>query len=210
MRWLISVVLMLAAISGCGGEELTPAAEREGDAEGFIEWRLGHPLDCSLLGTGKTGRVWHCSGSGLDECWTTKILGSGTHINHAERSEGGDLLKSCPVVLPDEFELPEGTSSDPAAEDLYAIEFGHEPDGDELEFKRIVFLLDRMQEECPANTRTELADYTANVMLQLEDAGVEAKPIEILEDVRESSTLREFAACLDLFTFYTLLRRDQG
>lgn len=75
---------------------------------------------------------------------------------------------------------------------------------------RAAYLLDRMEEECPANTRRQLADYTANVILQLEDAGVSAEPIEILSDVRESSTLQAVDDCLDLFALYTILRKEQG
>jgi hypothetical protein len=67
-----------------------------------------------------------------------------------------------------------------------------------------------MQADCPANTRTELADFTANSMLQLEAAGVQAAPTEILSDVRESSSLQAFDNCLDVFASYVLLKRDMG
>lgn len=95
-------------------------------------------------------------------------------------------------------------------ENLAIIELGHRPDSDSSILLRITYLLDRMQEECPTSTRTQLADYTANVMLELEKVGVEAQPREILTDVRQSSSLRAFKDCLDLFTFYTILRKEQG
>ena len=95
-------------------------------------------------------------------------------------------------------------------DDLATIQLGHRPDADDSTLLRITYLLDRMQEECPANTRRQLADFTANVMRQLEAVGVAATPKEILTDVRESSSLQEFDDCLDLFALYTILRKEQG
>ena len=67
-----------------------------------------------------------------------------------------------------------------------------------------------MEAECPANTRTQLADFTANSMLQLEKVGIDATPTEIITDVRESSSLGVMDDCLDVFALYVLLRQDQG
>jgi hypothetical protein len=67
-----------------------------------------------------------------------------------------------------------------------------------------------MQADCPANTRTQLADFTANSLLQLEEVGIDATPTEILADVRESSSLGVSDDCLDVFALYVLLRKDQG
>jgi hypothetical protein len=38
------------------------------------------------------------------------------------------------------------------------IQTGHRPDSDDSTLLRITYLLDRMQEECPADTRSRLAD----------------------------------------------------
>ena len=70
-------------------------------------------------------------------------------------------------------------------------------------------LLDQMQGDCPANTRTQLADFTANSMVELKSAGVEATPTEILSDVRESSSL-QVSDCLQLFAAYVLIKKDTG
>ena len=66
-----------------------------------------------------------------------------------------------------------------------------------------------MQGDCPANTRTQLADFTANSLLELKAAGVGATPTEILSDVRESSSLG-VSDCLQLVVAYVLLKKDMG
>ena len=71
-------------------------------------------------------------------------------------------------------------------------------------------MLTAMQQDCPGNTRRQLADFTANTLVQLEDAGVDASPSEILADVRQSSSLEATNNCLDLFALYAILRREQG
>jgi hypothetical protein len=70
-------------------------------------------------------------------------------------------------------------------------------------------LLDRMENECPTNDRTQLSDFTANVMVELDKVGVDATPTEILEHVRQSSSLRQIDDCLGLFATYAILRREQ-
>ncbi len=101
-------------------------------------------------------------------------------------------------------------SSSQADEDLATIELGHPPDRDDSTLLRITNLLNNMQADCPANTRTQLADFTANSLLRLEKAGIDATPTEILTDVRESSSLGVSDDCLDVFALYVLLRQDEG
>lgn len=211
--------LLVAIAVGCGGESVDNS--ELGMAQRFIHSQVGYEISCTSVGARGDRHVWRCEGGGIEECWTTRKLG-GTSVNWGRRSRSEDLLKGCPPPQPpppEEWEdtsPAESTESAPddsdysPEEDLAAIELGHRPDADELELKRIAYLLDQMEIECPANTRRQLADFTANVILQLEDAGVEAGPIEILSDVRESSSLREFDDCLDLFALYTILRKEQG
>ena len=108
-----------------------------------------------------------------------------------------------------------GTSTDSAPttttpeENLAIIQIGHKPDSDDSTLLRITYLLDRMEEECPANTRTQLSDLTAGSQIELKKAGVKATPIES-HHVRQSSSLRQADDCSDLFVAYVLLKSDTG
>lgn len=92
---------------------------------------------------------------------------------------------------------------------LTIIEQGHQDDSTRT-YRRIATLLDLTQSDCPDDSREHLADMTANVIMQLDEAGVSASPIEILEAVRESSSLRMYTSCGDYFGMYLALRRDVG
>ena len=46
--------------------------------------------------------------------------------------------------------------------DLATIELGSRPSSDDSTLQLISSLLDQMESDCPSNTRTELADFTAN------------------------------------------------
>jgi len=89
------------------------------------------------------------------------------------------LLKGCPPppqpeettpieTGPPSTETSEVEPRDDSAyapeEDLAAIELGYRSDADNAKLRRIAYLLDRMEQECPTNTRRQLADFTANVV----------------------------------------------
>jgi hypothetical protein len=223
MRTLVHLLLAssasLAVFVGCG----TDNSERA-KAERFIQrTQTGYEISCTEIGARGDRDVWRCDGGLIAECWSTRKIGGDT-VNWARPSRGKDLLKGCPPPQPDETtpieteptptetseSAPDDTSAYAPEEDLAAIELGYRPDADNSTLRRLTYLLDRMEEECPANTRRQLADYTANTILQLKDVGVTAEPIEVLSDVRESSTLQAVDNCLDLFALYTILRKEQG
>lgn len=102
-----------------------------------------------------------------------------------------------------------GTVSEPYTPDLAGIQLGYRPDADNATLKRLASQLDIMEADCPSNTRRNFADYTANVLLQLEDSGIKAKPTEILGDVMQSADLGTTSDCLDLFAAYVILRRHE-
>lgn len=92
---------------------------------------------------------------------------------------------------------------------LTIIELGHRDDGSRTH-RRIATLLDLTQADCPNDSREQLADMTANTITLLDEAGVKAAPVEILEDIRESSSLRISPSCVNYFAMYAALRRDVG
>jgi hypothetical protein len=196
-----------------GGEEAFDPTSRE-QAEEAISDYAGYDTVCqsAVLYTSSSERrstsLWKCTTvGGATSCCETRNVPGGENVGSAECPRSREPSPGATAESP----LPTPSPSDSsAAADLAAVELGFRPDSDDPTLLRIARELSAMAADCPSNTERELADYTANTLLQLEDAGLSPTPSEILADVRQSTSLREFSDCLDVFVLYATLRKGGG
>jgi hypothetical protein len=206
---LAGLVFTLAACGGGGDDSPEPLTQAK--AQNLIAQDAGHAVLCveevdvSKLDLFDDLQVWKCQNKGKTECWGTRIDEfDGPYV------EGRDiaaLVPGCPEYDPSEAA---GTADESGAaspeEDLAAIQLGRRPSSDDSTLRQISSLLDTMQADCPKNTRRQLADFTANTILLLEDKGISANPAEVLSDVAQSTDLGAISDCRDVFALYVTTR----
>lgn len=87
--------LVFGVIAGCGGSNPKNPAER------YVARNAGYDVSCDAVGRKGDHQVWRCVGGDRDECWSLKVLGSGSTLNWGHRSRDRDVLKGCPPPTPE-------------------------------------------------------------------------------------------------------------
>lgn len=220
----ISLLGVLAAtlLAGCG--DASPDGASTAEAEKVISQRAGHTVTyepVSLIRSereilqpegGAREEVWKCKSDRGVHCWATAYSAEGLYVSNPQV---GELVLRCPEYSASPAATPEAepasatddTSAYTPEEDLAAIELGYRPSSDNSTLQQIAGILDNIEADCPANTRRQLADFTANTIQVLDDAGISATPTQVLVDVQQSSSLGAFRDCLDVFALYAQLRK---
>jgi len=216
--------LAVVSLVGCGEDSARRLAKEE--AEGLVGRESGAKVvSCGAIDDvevgnpplGKDRQVWRCVlGQVNEECWETGFAKDGTpfalgpDVSHAV--EGIAICPEFEAAPPPPPEDLPYVNTDPYGPegDLAKIELGYRASADNGILKVIGEMLSEMKEDCPGNTRRELADFTANALLLLEDGGVKAAPTEILADVSSASVGAGYTTCRDLFVTYVITRTDGG
>jgi hypothetical protein len=136
------------------------------------------------------GNVCKETAAHFGDFWVESGLDAGQVWCPASARAGAKRAKKAPLspVADNTSSLADDNPSDNGPDnDLVGIELGRQPATDDPTLIRLGSMLDALQVVCTANTRTQLADFTANVILLLDEDGVELKPTQVLEDAVTAS-----------------------
>ena len=227
---LLGSTILAVGLSACGGDDPPEQLTRQ-EVVRVVTEESGRKASCSTRVIAErvsdNAEVWIRKVAGKEACWEIDFKGSTPYTvdpaSFARQETVGWLIGACPEYLGNDPEppvdrSPESSSPQPRARvvapdpngpegDFATIESGSRPSADDATLISISSLLDAMEVDCPKNTRTQLADFTANAYERLN--GV-ATPREILRDVSLSTDLGAFSDCLDVFVQYVLLREGGG
>jgi hypothetical protein len=212
------VVLLIGISSGCGGGGTSELTRQQ--AQDVVSKEAGEQFTCSAHVAGSDdSQVWWCDSASNDpSCWKISYDGGQDSWYTIDQRDDGDARvgvsqPGCPeygetgIISTPPADSGDGADPDGPEGDLATIELGSPPSSDDTTLQLISSLLDTMELDCPSNTRSELADFTANTYEKLN--GV-ASPSEILQDVSQSTELQAYSDCLDVFVQYVILRQGGG
>ena len=93
---------------------------------------------------------------------------------------------------------------------LAAIQLGHPSRAPHSTVKRLAWLLDLLEADCPGNTRRGLAQLTADTVRELRAGGVPATPTQVLGGVARSQDIGRLSVCEPYFERYAATRRESS
>jgi hypothetical protein len=91
---------------------------------------------------------------------------------------------------------------------LMKIELGHRPSHANPRLKHFASILDILEADCPANTRSDLGNLTIKSLRELHGAGIAATPNEILGGVLGTPDMGSLSECSGFFERYVERRRE--